>query len=109
MLITSTKSKKRNTEWENLNIFEQSTKPDNKTPKNTQETKSKIFDEYTKLSNSFSKEYVHQIEVFSKLQESYSNMYSDYLNISYNFFQLSFDLFTRLNSNSNIKKNKKSD
>ena len=109
MLITSTKSKKRNTEWENLNIFDQPPKHDNKTPKHSQETKTEIFDEYTKLSNTFSQEYVHQIEVFSKLQESYIHMYSDYLNISYNFFQLSFDLCTRLHNNSNLKKNKKSD
>lgn len=109
MLVTSNKYKKKYTEWENLNILESLSEHGKKLSTRNQGEKKRIVDEYTKLSNTFSKEFVSQIEIFSKIQESYINMYSNCIKISYNSIQLGFDMYTRFTSNSNIQKNKRSD
>ena len=109
MLVTSTKTKQRKTEWENLGVLERTAKPHKKTSKKFNKFETKIFDEYGKLSNSITMEYIHQIELVSKLQQSYLDIFSNSLSISYNFFNLGYDLNNRLTRNFNSKKNKKSD
>ena len=109
MLVTSTKTSKSKTDWDNLGVLEKSVKFHKKIPKKSNESETKIFDEYGKLSNTITMEYIHQLELLSKLQQSYLDIFTNSVSISYNFFNLSFDLNNRLTRNLNSKKNKKSD
>lgn len=89
MLVSARKVLKNETEWEKFD--NQATIHSIFNEKKTTEFSSadtSILEEYNKLSTIISSEYLHQMEIISKLQKSYFEIIYNNLGTSYNFFQL---------------------
>lgn len=97
VLISSSKTRENETEWKNLDRLESlPTKLDDKLPSKSNEIDAIVLDEYDKFFKTITTEYARQIEIFYRLQRPNSNIFFNSVSMSYNFFQLSFDMYNKL-------------
>ena len=95
MLISQNKIKNEHSEWQNLDRIELSpiTRQNSIKPNQIQ---SGIIDEYGKLFGTIFAEYIKQMEIFSELQKSNTEMLINSFSTTYNFFNLSADINRKL-------------
>ena len=97
MLISQNKVRKKNSEWQNLdNVEFSSTRKIKQNSINSNENHFKAIDEYGKLFGTIFAEYIKQVEIFSELQKSNTEIFANSFITTYNFFNLSIDAYRQL-------------
>ena len=84
-------------EWQNLDRVKLSPSRLQETPTTkSNQIQSGMIDEYGKFLHTIYSEYFKQIEIFSTLQKSNTEIFYNSFRTTYNFFNLSFDVNNKL-------------